>query len=248
MAKSAQLDGHREGESCPDCGLPTTDDWEMIAPDKNKNRNTLLRTVLHYCDTSDDRVVPYKFPDGTPAVELTFVLPLPLESPDGTPYLLTGNLDGMVSFAGETVARERKTTKSTPGSYFFARYAPDPQIDTYDLATYVLYSDLLDPKPHGVMVEVTQVTQNFSLIERQIVSVPEERREEWLRELQVWIKQAEGYAREKFWPKNTASCNANGGCQFRDVCKQAPHLRQNLLEHGEKYERREKRWNPLEVR
>lgn len=247
-AKVPQFDGHRLGEACPDCGLPTEDDWEMVAPDKNKNRNTLLRTVLYYCDTSDDRVTPYAFPDGTAAVELSFCLPLPLESPDGTPYLLTGNLDGMVEFAGEVVPRERKTTKSTPGSYFFDRYAPDVQVDTYDLACWALYSDLLDPKPHGIMVEVTQCTQNVTRIERQIINIPEERREEWLRELQVWIKTAEGYARADFWPKNTSACNANGGCPMRAVCRQSPSYRARFLAGSVDYEQRAERWNPLEVR
>lgn len=248
LAKEAQYEGgHRESEPCPDCGLPTTDDWEMVALDKNKNRNTLLRTILFYCDTSDDRVRPYQFPDGTVAVELSFRIPLPLTSPDGTPYLLCGNMDGMVEFAGEVVPRERKTTKGTPGLYFFDRYAPDVQIDTYDLAAWLYYSDLLDPKPHGVMVEVTQVTQSFTRIERQIVTVPEERRAEWLEELQWWIKQAEACARAGKWPKNTSACNANGGCPFRRICRMAPSSRAAFLP-SESFEKRERLWNPMETR
>ena len=246
-AKTPQYDGHREGEPCPGCGLPTFDDWTVLAPDKNKNRDTLLRTILHYCDTADDRVVPYQFPDGTPAVELTFRTPLPLTSPDGDPYLLCGNMDGMVEFAGEVVPRERKTTYHTPNLYFFDKYAPDVQVDTYDLAAWVLYSDLLDPKPHGVMVEVTQVTATHTKIERQIVTVPEERRAEWLRELQWWILQAEKCARDNYWPKNTASCGMNGGCPYRRVCRMAPSSRKLFLP-GEDFEKREELWNPLDVR
>lgn len=245
-AKTAQYEGgHRDGEHCPDCGLPTIDDFEMFCSNKNKNRDTLLRTILFYCDTADDRVRPYLFPDGTPAVELSFRLPLPLASPDGTPYLLTGNMDGMVEFAGEVVPRERKTAKGTPGMYFFDRYAPDVQIDTYDLAAWLYYSDLLDPKPHGVMVEVTQCTASFTRIERQIVNVPEERRAEWLQELQWWIKTAEGCAKEKFWPKNTSACNMYGGCPFRRVCRMAPAQRARFFP-GEMFEKRQ--WNPMEIR
>jgi hypothetical protein len=246
-AKTDQFDGHRQGECCPGCGGATCDDWVVIAPNRNKNRDTLLRTILHYCDTADDRVQPWRFPDGTPAVELSFRLPLPLTSPDGDPYLLCGNMDGMIEFAGEIVPRERKTTKNTPGLYFFDKYAPDVQIDTYDLAAWVLYSDLLDPKPHGVMVEVTQVTPNFTKIERQIVTVPEERREEWMRDLTYWIKQAEACAKENYWPKNEASCGMNGGCPFREVCRMAPSSRKRFMP-GERFVKREVLWNPLDVR
>jgi PD-(D/E)XK nuclease superfamily len=239
--------GHREGD-CPNCGSSVVNDWTAISPNKDKNRDTLLRTILHYCDTADDRVRPYKFPDGTVAVELSFKLPLPLESPDGDPYLLCGNMDGMVEFAGEVVPRERKTTKNDISkSYFWNKYNPDVQIDTYDLAAAVLYGDLLDPKPHGVMVEVTRCTAQETQIERQIINIPEERRAEWLKEVQIWIKTAEGYARSNFWPKNTASCNANGGCPMRDICKLSPSTRERFLP-GERYVKRAERWNPAQER
>jgi hypothetical protein len=246
-AKEVQFDGWREGAPCPDCGLPTVDDWQMIAPNKNKNRDTLLRTILYYCDTADERVKPWAFPDGTPAVELTFRLPLPLQSPDGDPYVLSGNMDGMIDMAGEVMPRERKTTKNTPGLYFFDKYAPDVQIDTYDLVSFVLYGDLLDPKPHGVLVEVTQVTQTETKIERQIINVPEERRAEWLDELQYWIKRAEDCARTGVWPKNTAACGMNGGCEFRRICKMSPSSRKHFLP-GEYFVKRAERWNPAQVR
>ncbi len=216
----------------------------MIAPSKQKNRSTLLRSILHYCDTSDDRVTPFIFPDGTVAVELSFRLTLPLTSPDGTPYELAGHLDGMVEFAGEVMPRERKTTKSTPGMSFFDNYAPDVQVDTYDLAAWLLFSDA-EHRPQGVMVEVTQVTEHFTTIERQIINVPEERRAETLRDMLWWIKQAETCARAGYYPKNTASCGMYGGCEFRRICKLAPSSRERFLP-GEHYEHRE--WNPGEVR
>lgn len=247
MAKEPQYDGHRDGEPCPECGRGTVDDWTILAPNKNKNRDTLLRTILHYCDTADERVKPYQFPDGTPAVELSFRMPLPLTDPNGEPYILCGNMDGMVEFAGEVVPRERKTTKNIPSLYFFDKYAPDVQVDTYDLAAWVLYSDLLDPKPHGVLVEVTRVTDKMTEIQRQIVNVPEERRAEWLQELQWWIKQAEQCAKENFWPKNNASCNNYGGCPYRRLCRMAPSSRERFLP-GEDFVKRDGLWNPLAER
>lgn len=246
-ARTVQFDGgHHSGEACPDCGLPTTDDWEMICENANKNRDTLLRTILFYCDSAlESTVQPYAFPDGEAAVELSFAIPLPLESPDGDPYVLTGNIDGLGDFAGEILPRERKTTKNTPELWFFDRYNPDVQVDVYDLAANVMYADLLDPKPQGVLMEVTQVTKTISRIERQIVNVPEERRAETLQDILAHIKEAERCARDGYYPKRTASCNVNGGCPMRKICRLAPSSRAGFLP-GLDYEKRE--WNPREIR
>lgn len=254
-SKAAQFDGgHRDGQPCPDCACATVDDWSMICEFKGKNRDTLLRTLWHYCDTADDRVRPYAFPDGTPAVELSFCLPLPIDNPDGDAYLLTGNIDSFVEIgdSGEVLPRERKTTKNDPegwtwnGGRFFDKYDPDVQIDTYDLAVDTLFAELFDVRPSGVMVEVTQVTEKLSKIARHVVNVPEERREETLNDICAWIKKAEADARAGYFPKNTAACESHGGCPFRDVCRRAPSSRKHSLATG-KFVKREM-WNTLQIR
>lgn len=282
------LPGNDAPETCCDCGLPVVQDWQLVAANRNKNRDTLLTTILFYCDTADDRVRPYKFPDGTVAVELSFHLPLPLESPDARahylcnacgkrwygafkavdevgkcdcggkwkwvaeyqePYMLCGNMDGMVEFAGEVVPRERKTTKNDISKpYFWYKYEPDVQIDTYDLAAWLLYSDNLETKPSGVMVEVTRVTPDEISIDRQIIAVPEERRAEHLQDIMCTIKEMEGYARTGYYPKRTAHCEMHGGCPFRKVCSKSPVVRKRYLESGEDFIKRAERWNPAQTR
>ena len=235
--------GDAPADTCSECGKPLTQRTMWVPGDKNKNRYTLIRSVIQYCDEQPEAggVRPYVFPNGKVAVELSFVIPLPIHTPDGEPYLLTGNLDGLAVFGGEHATRERKTTKSTLNKQYFDRYAPDVQIDTYDLATWLLYPAL---RPVGVMVEATQTASEFSRVQRNFVTIGNERREEWFAELQGWIKRAEADAMRGVWPKNTASCSANGGCPFRGICSLSPSARERFLPahfHREL-------WNPLAVR
>lgn len=186
--------------------------------------------------------MPYVFPDGTVAVELGGAIPLPILSPDGDPYLLAWHLDGMWTDGDNIGPRERKTTKSTLGTSYFDKYAPDVQIDTYDMVTNVLYGDRI--RISAVMMEAAQVAVGFTRFGRHHVSVPEERRAETFDEIQYWIKRAEDDARRGYFPKNTSSCSANGGCQFRGICRLAPSNRAAFLKSNFVVQK----WNPLEER
>lgn len=224
-------EGHRGDGRCPKCKSPATNRYIWAPTDKYKNRYTLFGAVLQYCDEQPERggVTPIVFPDGQVALELSFRLELPYESPDGFPYLLCGHLDSMVSVGGEHCIRERKTTRSSVGVSFFDRYAPDVQIDNYDLAGNLLFGPTLHPT--AVMVEVMQVGLDVNKLARGMVSITEGRREETLTDLGYWIGQAEACAKAAYYPKNTSACNAGSGCQFRRVCREEPgDTRQRILE------------------
>lgn len=241
-AKTSHL-GHAPGETCSICSKPLIEYEEWYAQDHRKNRNTLIRAVVTYCDTQSDGggVQPYVFPDGRPAVELHAELPLPITSPDGDVYSLVVNLDGICTGAGETFIRERKTTKNNVGKAYFDRYEPDLQVDNYDLAAWLLYPEL---HIRSVMMEATQLGAQFARVQRHLVTIPKHRREEWFEELQHWIKTAEAYAISGHWPKNTSACQNGGGCQFRQICRLAPSARAVFLK--EQFEIVQ--WNPLQVR
>lgn len=238
--------GHRQPATCPKCHQSVTNRWYYVPEHKVKNRYTLLASVLHYCDEAKEvgGIQPLVFPDGQIALELSFSLPLPWPSPDGDPYQLCGHMDGMVNFGGEHAVRERKTTRSNVSAAFWDRYAPDVQIDNYDLAAHILYGDTL--KPQHVMIEVMQVDANMPKLHRGLVSVTQGRREETLNDIGYWIKKAEADAAAGYWPKNTSSCHAYGrGCQFCRVCKEEPgETRQRILESYYHVDR----WNPARSR
>lgn len=231
--------------SCPKCHGSTTNRWVWAPEHKVKNRYTLFSAVLLYCDEQKEAggVQTIVFPDGQVALELSFTLELPYVCPDGSPYLLCGHLDSMVTVTGDNCIRERKTTRSSVGLSFFDRYAPDTQIDVYDLAGNMLFGPTLHPT--AVMMEVMQVGTETSRLQRGYVHVTEGRREETLRDIGYWIAQAEACAVADYYPKNTASCNNMNGCQYRRICSQEPgETRQRLLET---YYHQDP-WNPLKER
>lgn len=239
--------GHRQG-SCPKCAHRATNRWVYVPEEraKVKNRYSLFASVLEYCDQYREGggVQPLVFPDGQIALEHSFQLPLGFQSPDGDPYILCGHMDSMVSFAGERCVRERKTTRTNVSASFWDRYAPDVQIDNYDLASQMLYGETLHPT--CVMVEVMQVDAHLPKLHRGLVSITEGRREETLRDLGYWIARAEADAVAGYYPKNTSACHAHGrSCQFRRVCAEEPgETRERMLEN---YYRVEK-WNPRKER
>ncbi len=108
--------------------------WE--SDDTAKNRRTLVRAVVWYTDNfiKGDLVQPVALADGTPAVELSFALPLLEKATPSEEFLICGHLDGLCEFGGDIFVRERKTTKTTISQYYFKRYLPDARALGADFA------------------------------------------------------------------------------------------------------------------
>jgi hypothetical protein len=203
---------------------------------------TLARTLVWYTDWGyDDNVVPVEFEPGIAATELSFRLPLPFNTPDGDPYLLCGHLDGVVTFGSGLWVRERKTTTSTLGGYYWNRFSPDPQVSIYHLAARLLFPDL---KFRGVLIEACQTGVTFCRYGRHPVSRTRAQAEEFLRDLERWTRINEDFAREDYWPMNTSACQMYGGCIFRSVCSADPGQRARILDA----DFIKQFWNPLEER
>jgi hypothetical protein len=224
------------------------EEWERLwvpwgSEDEKKTRQTLIRAIVWFADEQAGNVQPYAFPDGTPAIELSFRIPLPTRSAKGEPFLLCGHLDGMALLGDELFIRERKTTKTTIGAYYWERYSPNVQVDTYDLAGWLLFPDL---KISGVMMEAIQTAVEFTRVARQPLYHTKARREEWLKRVLEIIAEAEKCAENSYWPMNTAACNLNGGCPYQRVCRADPSQRERILIQTGEYEVR--KWDPLKVR
>ncbi len=230
---------------CPNCfekvELEPNHFFHWISDDKNKNRYTLVRTVVWYLDhykESSEKTIILK--DGSPAVELWFRFELPLVSPDGTAYVITGHIDRLTEFAGGLWFQDIKTTKSTINESFFKKFSPDNQMSTYTAAGKIVF----DKPILGGIIDGIQVAIDFSKPQRGLIQRTPEQIDEWLKDIEVWIKQAEGYAKAGYWPMNDTACHHFGGCEFRDVCNKSPSIRRRKLEtHFEK-----KVWDPLKKR
>jgi hypothetical protein len=70
---------------------------------------------------------------------------------------------------------------------------------------------------------------------RKPVSLTEGELDEHLLDIQVMIKNAERYAEQNYWPKNTKACRF---CDFRDICKKDPEQRIAFLKTEFAQERR----------
>ena len=235
--------------TCGVCGSPTevADNWVPI--DKKKNRYSLIRLVVWYTeeqpeDDASGGLSPVQLPDGTPAVELRFALPLPFVSKGFSGYrgnerfLLAGYLDGIKTHSGAKFIADYKSTGSSLGKAFYARYAPSVQMDTYDLAGSILYPD---EELRGVLIEGMQMLVGGVRFGIGPLYHNDAQRAEWLAEIGGVLKLAEGYAEADYWPMNRASCAM---CNFKGICSKDPGSRKMYLEA----EFTKRVWNPLEDR
>lgn len=223
-------------------------DPEIAKPNERvKNKSNLIRTVVWYLDTfEDDTAKTFILKSGLPAVEQTFRFPLeygPIhqKSHSDVGYLLCGHLDRVVTFNDDLFVMDRKTTTTTPGSYYFERYEPDNQMTLYTLAGQVV----LKAPVKGVIIDVAQVAVGFSRFVRGVTYRTQDQLDEWRKDLGVLLRTFEAYAAEGYWPQNDTACDKYGGCRFRDICSRSPSVRKTFLDTDFTQEHP---WNPLEIR
>lgn len=219
----------------------------------NKNRLTLIRTVVWYCDQfRDDPASTVILANGRPAVELSFRFATQVYADTGEEYMVCGHLDRMVEFQGLTYVMDRKTTGNTLNSDFFKKFSPDNQFSLYSFAGKVVYELPMS----GLICDAAQVAVTFSRFERGFITRTEDQLQEWWQHTMYWIAQAERFAAygaklaaqgkdpSVAWPMNDSACHHYGGCQFREICSKSPKVRKQWLEGGAV----RKVWDPLQVR
>jgi len=223
--------------------LTATWNAELSRPwqgDQYKNRFTLARTYVWYCEQWGARPDPLEqviLANGRPAVEVSFRFELPYGPETGELFSLCGHLDRLVRFNSGLWVSDLKSTKHTLDASYFQQFSPDNQMSLYSLAGQVVCGE----RTSGIIIDAAQVAVGFSRFARGLVQRTEAQLEEWLRGLEVLLRQAEQYARANFWPQNDKACFR---CQFRPICGKTPHVREQWLKAD--YERRT--WDPLQVR
>lgn len=242
--KGAWFEGTGPG-TCGSCGSPTETQTRWLPADKYKDRKGLIRLIIGYCDAQPEEIgapgglSPYAFPDGTPAVELSFAVPTPWTTKGGQPYILAGHMDSISSIGSrEFFITDNKTTKKPMDAGYWSQYSPNVQVDLYDLIGNTLYPDL---KLSGVAIEGAQILQGAARFATQPFYRNGTQREEFWGEIEWWLKLAEKYASDDYWPMNRTACFL---CSFKSICSKDPGSRQRFLEAN--FEKKE--WNPLRVR
>jgi hypothetical protein len=209
--------------------------------DPNKNRFTLVRTVIWYLEHfRDDALETVTLASDKPAVELSFRLETDYKSFTGEKFLICGHLDRVATLNGDTFIVDRKTSKNTINERFFDGFNPDNQFSTYTFAAKALYG--LQVK--GLIVDGAQVAVTFSRFLRGMVFFHDDQLEEWYGDIGYYLSQAQAFAQANYWPMNRKSCGNYGGCPFRPICSHSPSTRMEWLEKS--YTPRV--WDPLQVR
>jgi hypothetical protein len=212
--------------------------------DPNKNRFTLVRTVVWYLEQfAEDSFETLILDNGKPAVELSFRFENGYESKLTNEHFMTcGHLDRLGKFEADqkNYILDRKTTKNQVDTRFFAKFTPDNQFSTYMVGGKIA----LGAPVAGLIVDAAQIAVTFSRFERGIIPRSDESLEEWFADYGMYLGQAQIFASSGRWPQNDKSCNNYGGCQFRGVCSKGMSTRAEWLK-GE-FTRRV--WDPLMVR
>ncbi len=213
-----------------------------ISDDPNKNRFTLLRTVVWYLEQFgvNDSLKTVTLANGKPAVELSFRFDTGFETSQGEPLIICGHLDRVVQFGDDLHIVDRKTSKNTISEDFFKSFSPDNQMSTYDNAGKIVYNFPIK----GIIIDAAQVAVTFSRFLRGFTPRSDSQREEWLEDWGVWARMAEFYATSGRWPMNDKSCGNYGGCVFRGICSKPKSVRDEWL----KADFVKRTWDPLVVR
>lgn len=229
---------------CGECGSKIKEERLYVPGNKKKNRTTLIRAVVWYCLDQPEQggFQPYSFPDGTPAVELPFRLALPMAFKTGDVPILCGYFDRFAEFAGDIYPVDNKTTASGQfGDAYFDGFSPSVQFDTYDLVASMMFPDL---PIKGVVNDAVQMLVDSVKFNKREYYKTEKTRQEHLEFIEYWLRQAESYAENDFWPMNKAAC---WHCPFNKICSKDPAVRERYLANDVEL-RKQERWNPLRER
>ena len=209
---------------------------------KNKNRETLFRTIIWYLDQyQNDPAETFILENGKPALEISFRFELDWGYTKDQPFILCGHLDRIVTWQDNLFASDRKTTSYSLTPWWFQQWEPNNQMTLYTLAGgIVLHSPI-----RGILIDAAQVKENETLFARGVTYRSEALLEEWTSELKYWIKTAVVCFEEQSWPMNDTSCDKYGGCKFREVCSKSPYVRDKFLNASFV---KGPIWNPLESR
>lgn len=210
--------------------------WITDSP--NKNRHTLIRTLVWYLDLhKDDSFKTHILSNSKPAVELSFRYDTGYIASTGESFLHCGHLDRLASLNDDVYILDKKTTKHTLGPDYFNQFTPNNQFSGYAFAGKVAFG----VETRGIVVDAVQVAVGFSRFERRMINRSPEMLEEWYVDLGKTLRRIDECAREDYWPMNDTACFR---CKFRQICSKDPSVRENWLKSD--YDKRE--WNPLQAR
>lgn len=217
-------------------------------PKSFSNTFQALEAYLEHYPPQEDPIQPLIRPDGTPAVEFTFSIPLeeelgfPLHPETGNPFLFTGRFDLLGSYNGLPCVLDEKTT-SALGPTWVAQWNLRGQFMGYCWAC----RQLGYPVSHAAVRGIALLKREYKF-ETAIVQFPTYLIDRWAAQLCYDLHQLVGAYKlvkanpadlDLAFPFNFAdACSSYGGCAFATLC--SVNNPEDFLNNYVKY-----LWDPL---
>lgn len=203
-----------------------------------RTRYHLLRALVWYFEHYRyDTMAVHILANKQPAVELSFRVPVGFSLGNGESVLLSGHLDKVVRFNDQLYVSDIKTTKSITSSW-----RADFDL-SHQMSGYILGGNLALEEPvHGAVIDGIALQVGGVKFARHFTTRTKSQLGEFVHGFRLLVENFERYSLENFWPMNTAFCRF---CEYKEVCKQAPEMRQGYLNH---FFERKPAWNPLASR
>lgn len=236
MIETWYHDRAEDGSRIPDTGQPYAPPPGATGSAMVKTRENLIRSLVWYFEElPEENISTIILANGAAAVEYTFTIPVDND------IIFSGHIDRFVNYGDDPYVMDQKTSSSTITAKFFADFDLDSQMSMYTFAGKMLYQTPVK----GVIIDAVQIAVGFSRYVRGFTTRSEDQLNEWYDETMALIERVRLATQRKELPRNTASCNNYGGCQFRGVCSKPRQFRGQFLA-GDFH--RGPRWDPLERR
>lgn len=205
---------------------------------KIRTRYHLFRALVWYFDNyRTDPLEVIELSDGTAAVEHSFRVPVGESLSDGTPLILSGHYDKLVTFNEQLFITDVKSTKSIT-----AQWRQDWNLN-HQMTGYTLGGKIGLHQPiQGVFIDAVCLQVGGVKFNRFTTHRSESQLREYVRMLKYVADQAEMWYETDYYPQNTAACMF---CKFKEVCSQPPEFRRSYLRT---YFKQAPAWNPLAIR
>jgi len=161
--------------------------------------------------------------DGKPCLEFSFVEPLPLEF-QGEPVLYSGAFDAIRSYGNLTCGHDDKS------SLYIGPKWPEQWSLRGQFIGYAWGAQHYGIKLDGFIIRGVPIAGDNPPQET-IIYTPSYLIREWLEKtVQLAKRLLNSIEEKKFYPSLGDSCNAFGGCMFREICSLNPENRLDWLQ------------------
>jgi len=202
------------------------------------NVSAALFDYFHNYNPNTDYIQPYIKSDGTPAVEFTFAIPLPINHPDtNEPLIYAGRSDmiGVCKTMGDLgCVVDEKTSYSFPAEWA-KLFSMRGQFIGYTWAAQQFGLPVSMCVVRGVAIQQRSIKHLEA-----IMQFPQWQIDRWYQEMLMKVEYIVDYWKKKEFPLNYGDiCSSYGGCPQLDLCT-SPNPEAWLPSFAIR------RWNPLD--